>query len=402
MTINGTIQSGGTGSDIRPISGAQVSLLEATGGESNLIGTTITDASGSFAIETVRTRSDTIFFLRVDAGGGILLMAILGPEIPDAATVNELTTVSAVYCAAQFVNGVQIAGDAAGLRVAAAMNTNIVTIDTGASSPALTGSPNADETNALRSTRSLANLLATSVRDPGPTWTNQLFTLTTPPGGPRPGNTISAMHNIARYPANEVAALYSLSQAALLYQPPLERQPDAWTLAVKVNDSGDDAHLFGGPANLVFDRYGRAWITNNVVQGTPDSTQWSMVLGPEGRPAVDDQGNRISPITGGGLIGAGFGVTIDSEERVWIGNFGWGDIYPDAGGVSTFDLNGRALSPVEGYTVESYRVQGTAVDRARNVWLASYGSSRLVVFPRGDTSFPIWDQGVPLRENGVE
>jgi hypothetical protein len=56
------------------------------------------------------------------------------------------------------------------------MNDNIVVPATGQSSPVLLNSPNADQTNSLRSTRSLADLLAACVEDP--TVTASLFDLT--------------------------------------------------------------------------------------------------------------------------------------------------------------------------------------------------------------------------------
>ena len=74
-----------------------------------------------------------------------------------------------------------ISGNSFGLQIAAGMNDNIVTFATGQSSPVLLNSPNADQTNSLRSTRSLANLLAACVDDPAVT--ASLFDLTTPPGG---------------------------------------------------------------------------------------------------------------------------------------------------------------------------------------------------------------------------
>ena len=59
-----------------------------------------------------------------------------------------------------------ISGNSFGLQIAAGMNDNIVASATGQSSSVLLNSPNADQTNSLRSTRSLANLLAACVEDP--------------------------------------------------------------------------------------------------------------------------------------------------------------------------------------------------------------------------------------------
>jgi hypothetical protein len=45
---------------------------------------------------------------------------------------------------------------------------------------------------------------------------------------------------------SRLAELYSY------YSPALESAPDAWTITVKVNDSGDDSQLIGGSGELGF------------------------------------------------------------------------------------------------------------------------------------------------------
>src|SRR5690606_33766071 len=103
---------------------------------------------------------------------------------------------------------------------------------------------------------------------------------------------------------------------------------DAWTIAIKVNKSGDDSVLFGGPGNVAFDSRGYAWLTNNVVQGTPLSATTIMVLKPNGHPADGGLGLPTSPINGGGILGSGWGICVDPFQTVWVGNFGWGGVNP--------------------------------------------------------------------------
>jgi hypothetical protein len=38
----------------------------------------------------------------------------------------------------------------------------------------------------------------------------------------------------------------------------------AWTFMVKINDSGDDNILIGGPGEIAFDQREYAWVTNSV------------------------------------------------------------------------------------------------------------------------------------------
>ena len=146
-----------------------------------------------------------------------------------------------------------ISGNSFGLQLAAGMNDNIVAFATGQSSPVLLSSPNADQTNSLRSTRSLANLLAACVVDPSVT--ARLFDLTTPAGGSPPSNTAQALANLARDPGRNVDRIFALTLLSDLYDPPLVTMPDAWTVTVKINDSGSDQpdRLISGPGNIAFD-----------------------------------------------------------------------------------------------------------------------------------------------------
>lgn len=385
-TFAGTVQSGGTGS-VLPLRDVLVTLHEATAGAPNTIGSDTTGPEGRFSFHVPSAGTDSIFYATARAGDGVVLMAVVGPEIRGDVVINELTTVAAAFSMAQFSDGVRIAGNAFGLRIAAGMNDNLVDPRTGRPSEVLLAAPNADQTNSLRSTRSLANLVAACVR-PRPGEQARLFELATPPRGEAPRDTFQALLSIARNPANNAGALFNQSQGVpTVYSPPLFNAPDAWTLAVKVNDSGDDDYLFGGPANIAFDRNGYAWIANNVVQGTPNSGTFIMVLQPDGRPADGRDGTPKSPVFGGGLKGPGWGVTLTPDGHVWVGNFGWGpeSEFPVDGTVSEFRADGTPLSGRDGYGGGGLdRAQATVADRDGNVWMASYGSGDVVVFPGGD------------------
>ena len=391
-SLNGIVQSGGY--DLQLLGGTRVTLFDARDGEPVVIGQATTDERGSYSIQSPKASSASVFYATADLGNGVVLLVLLGPNLPAFAAMNELTTVAGAYCAAQFIRDGKIGGDAVGLRVAAGMNGNLVNITNGTASAVLASSPNGSETNALQSLESLACVLASCVRDRDKPL-NVFFQAATPPHGDAPTNTITALANIAWHPANHVGVLYYQSKLYPIYQPALTALPDAWTLVVKVNDSGDDRHMFGGPGNLAFDANGNAWILNNVVQGQPYSTEWSIVLDATGRPASDAHGMRMSPFTGGGLLGPGFGIDLDSKGRVWIGDFGWGQSFP-TGSVSLFDSNAQPLSPSpNGFDSYVHRVQGTVVDDADNVWLASYGNGRVVVYPGGDARRAVVHYGDP-------
>src|SRR5262249_55491965 len=196
------VQTGGTSSS-QPLPNVNVTLFEATTGQPTILGQATTDASGRFSIRYTRGTSHSIFFVQADVSEAVEFVSILGPKLPASATLNELTTVAASYSMAQFLRTGVISGNSFGLQIAAGMNDNIVVSATGESSPVLLNSPNADQTNSLRSTRSLANLLAACVNDPGGV-AAILFDLTTPPGGLPPHNTAQALANLARDPGQHV------------------------------------------------------------------------------------------------------------------------------------------------------------------------------------------------------
>ena len=386
-SLSGVVQTGGTSSS-RPLPHVKVTLFEATNALPRTLGRATTDAVGHFSIRQRRSSSRTVFFAQADVGGGVRFVAILGPHLPRCVTVNELTTVAASYSMAQFFRTGVISGKSFGLRIAAAMNDNIVSPSTGRSSTVLLDSPNADQTNSLRSTRSLANALAACVGDRG--LTARLFHLTTPPGGRPPRTTAAALANLARDPGRNVEGIYALTLLSHSYAPALVTVPDAWTVTVKVNDSGSDDRLIGGPGNLAFDRRGYAWVTNNTFQGTADSGDFNLVFKPNGQPADGKKGTPLSPLLGGGVLGGGYGVTIDPRGSVWFGNFGWGDCPscdPSPGGngsVSRFTPRGRPVSPPDAYQGGPVRVMGMGSDRYGNIWIASNGNDSVYVFRRGN------------------
>ena len=390
-SLRGVVQTGGTSSS-QPLANVHVTLLEATTAVPRVVGQATTDASGRFTIPYRKSNSSSIFFLKADIGEGVEFVTILGSNLPQSATINELTTVAASYSMAQFYRTGVISGNSFGLQIAAGMNDNIVASATGQSSPVLLNSPNADQTNSLRSTRSLANLLAACVVDP--TVASNLFDLTTPAGGPPPSNTAQALANLARDPGQNVDGIYTLTLLSDLYDPPLVTMPDAWTVTVKVNDSGNDEpdFLISGPGNLAFDQRGYAWVTNNTTQGSPNSCTFNLVLKSNGQPADGSNGTPRSPLTGGGILGAGFGVTVAPHGSVWFGNFGWGS--PDCdwcfpttngnGSMSRFTLTGMPVSPPDAYQGGPVRAQGLASDANGNIWISSYGNNSLYVFLHGN------------------
>jgi len=293
---------------------------------------------------------------------------------------------------AQFYRTGQIAGDAFRLQIAAMMSANIVDVETGEISNVLLESPNADQTNSLRLTRSLGNVLNAAVRSS----TALKFFLGTAldESGRQAYDTSEAFANLARDPAQNVDDIYAISKFSRKFRPDLTdlvgvpnatAKPDQWSITVKVHDTGDEDIAFGGVANVDWDADGYAWVANNVYQGTPNSSPYNVVLKPDGSPSDGTNGKPVSPINDGGLLGVGWGVSVDSKNQIWFGNFGWGgnpvatpENYPTqlasqggTGSVSRFQADGTTSAP-NGY-YGPYRVQAIEPDINDNIWIASLG-----------------------------
>ncbi len=380
--LQGVVQSGGT-SATRPLAGASVTLFEAGAGEPVSLANTTTDSNGRFTLNSPKNSTAGTFYVVARPGPGVSLVTVAGPNLPPTLTVNELTTVAASYSMAWFFEAGRISGPPQSLRIAAGMNDNLVASATGASSDVLLTPPNADQTNSLRSTRTLASALAASLDQP-----SQFLQLT------GATDTAQGLANLARNPARNVSALYTLGRSNSAYAPGLERQPDAWTLAVKVNNSGDPTRLISGMGNIEFDDEGNAWVDNNTIAGTTKSSDFIVVFQPNGKPAP------FSPVVGGGILGTGYGVAIDAVRNVWIGNFGWGGVNPGPQGTGTGSITlvsptGVPISVPNGIDGGTDRAQGIRIDSLNNVWVASFGNDRLVVFPNGDPSRSFFFQGPP-------
>ena len=410
VVVNGAVSSGGSAPAVA-IGGATVSIYQAQTGTPKLLVQATTDGAGNFTakvpVSTTNTSSSpALYYAVATKSSNIQLIASLGSGPVSAVRINDLTTVATAYAFAQFLqNDLSIAGSAIPLSIAAGMAENLVSAESGSASLVIQTSPNKYETNAWSALGSLANKLGACTQGLNNACT-ALFAATPASNGALPTNTLQAVFNIARNPANNVSGIFNLANATNAYSPALtfdqgpsssvaSEKLDAWTLAVKVNNSGNANCPFGGPANVAFDANGYAWINNNVIQGTPNSSNCLMVLQPNGKPSTGLGNTPPSPITGGGILGSGFGIAIDTLGNIWSGNFGWGNNIPSIGSVTKLSSRGVPVSPSTGYTSNLLQVQGTAVDQSNNIWMASYGNNQVVVYRNGNPS------SVATYSNGV-
>lgn len=374
-----------------PLPDAEVTLFQAgrgSGAAPRVLGHARTAGNGVFSLSYRRPVDPTaVLYLTADPAAPVRLAAVIGSPgdaSPSAAVViNERTTVAAGYALAQFLDARGISGTRPGLQNAAAISHNLADITTGQIAPLLASPPNGLLTSTLATFNTLADLVAGCVA--GQTC-QSLLTLAQPPGKPQPANTLEAVGDIARTPGNNVPALFALAGIRQTYTPALTAAPDAWTLALRYDGNG---HELDGPGNLAFDADGNAWITNNYTYNpNPRASVCGdtkvVKLTPTGQDAPG------APYYGGGLYGAGFGITQDPKGHVWIGNFGFQgsqcpvDPSPFYRSVSEFGPRGAALSPPFGWRYGPIvQPQGTVSDRQGNIWIANCGGPTITEYPHG-------------------
>lgn len=325
-------------------------------------------------------------------------------NLPRMVVVNERTTVATGNAFAQFIDDKVVTGNTYGMLNAVRMAANMADPLTGEIGKVLSMSPNATETSTLPTFNSLTNVVAGCVADGSNC--QKFFDVTTPPGKASPTNMLQALANLVKnpaypgYPIDVEDPVFQLSNATPIYQPALTRRPTNWLLFLKFTggfySAYADTNLMSGPGNVAFDSRGVAWINDNYVPSAALQLACAglrlMKFFPWGESFLG------SPYFGGGLSGAGFGITLDPLGRVWVGNFGFeapvcdSSLPPDPAhkipathdSVSLFLPNGHPVSGPDGFT-DGYIwwPQGTVADRERNIWLANCGNDTVTFITKG-------------------
>jgi DNA-binding beta-propeller fold protein YncE len=391
LSVSGDVQSGNILT--KDIVGLQSSVVLYSSGltGSTVLASGVTDASGNFTLNYSLTEKPALMYIvaqpvnKLVFGKKFVKLIHVLTRGSRFYTINELSTVTVSWAFVQFydVASGSIYGPPRALATCAGMAYNIVTWG-GDPAVMIMDNPNDNETNTFKIVNTLCNLLCLVIRN-----VSKYLSLTGATSS-KIKDTLDALHHIARNPTAKIHELFALAkQCSVYYNALVSAAPAAYTLALKVNKTGNNNYMFGGPGNLVFDDDGKVWITNNVFQGGAISSNFAVVLEPNGLPA------SISPVFGSGLYGAGFGICKDVSGSILIGNFGWGGANPVEGSVTKFDAAGRVLSPncgQEGYVRDLDRVQGMCVDKFNNLWLASYGNDRIVVYIGGLESNSVYLQ----------
>ena len=403
-TLNGYVLHGES-----PVENTTVTLYRAgstRGSVGGSLGTAQTDSSGKFELPYTSPGDPyaVLYLTAADPSDEVKLASVLGvPPVPSDVVINERTTIATAFAMAQFIAGSEIGGVYPGLQNAATTLQNLVNIRNGNLALVLSRFPNGLSTSTMGKFNSLSNMIAACVETSADC--TVLFALSPSPDGDVPDNTLQAAVNIAHTPWRQenISELYDYSLNSDLYEPIPEAAPDNWTLALRYEGNGRE---LDGPGNIAFDADGNAWVCNN----------YTFNLDPLGHVCGDDHLLKFTPTgeafpgapyQGGGLYGAGFGITLDHNGDVWVGNFGFTGTkcpVPPGGNdnqellwnsVSKFSSDGNAISPDGDLTVnpvipggylsdEDARPQGMVSDKKGNVWVANCESASITKFVNGN------------------
>jgi sugar lactone lactonase YvrE len=343
---------------------------------------TKTDNNGQFSITiNINNISDyaifyfSVFYMKIKLINIVSKSTVTNNYI---ITINSITTISNIYAFNNFLsNDGTLNGTEYEYSSCLTMANNISTYN-GYYSTVISSNPNANETHIFRMLGNIENIIYGCVRDKTDVILNLFLTYTDINNiGLSNMNTFIALYNMCNYPANNVSNIFNLSHFYIYNQNYLSEDvlPNSFIIAIKFNNSGntDINFTFGGPGNMIIDKEDKIWITNNVVQGTIYSSNYVIILNKDGTPY------KLSPIDVGYTMGSGFGITINSSKTIiTIGNLGWGGVDPTYP-ITNITYNGDIL-PASNYSDILNYVQGVTYDRNDNLWVCSYGNSRIALF----------------------
>ncbi|MBX5443497.1 MAG: hypothetical protein IRZ32_18460 [Solirubrobacteraceae bacterium] len=391
-TLHGEVRSGH-----RALAGQTVALHLAgtVPGQATTLAETVTDRRGRFRLRYAAPPGrGAVLYATAGPGRAVRLAASLGtPPVPRRVVLTELTTVAAGFAYAQFTERGRVGGPPPGPQNAALMAANLADARTGREAATVRRAPNGAQTTTLRKLRALANALAGCARRARAC--AALDRLAATPDGRRPAGTLQAVANVARHPWQHVRPLHALAQARPApYRGALRttRNLTDWLLPLRF--VGDGVSI-DGPGNFAIDADGRVYVANNYAFTPTDAeptcgSDLLPVFGPDGRYVAG------SPWRGGGLSGAGFGISFDPAGRLWVGNFGFAspppgcppEQQPPHDTVSVFASDGTPLSATgfrgapDDAPAPIDWPQGTVAHPAGDaVWVANCGDGRLVRVP---------------------
>jgi hypothetical protein len=389
--LTGQVLGGGT-----PVANSTVTLWAASAGAPKELAQTRTGADGRFKLNGPGAAKDSSFYLTARGGhpatskadgdnNHIALLTVLGNRTAARVTINEMTTIAAVWTHNQFIDGTTIRAQPLQLKIAAGNVPSFVDLTSGGWGGTIQDPLNGGQTPTMANFATLANALSGCVTRVKADACGALFAAAKGPTGETPADTLSAAQAIARAPWHQPERAFALleqfypvppgkTMRPVPYMPYLQVAPSAWVLPLKFDGGGYRA---GGKA--MFDADGNLWVGNNFTIGW----QANDALWQGNASKFDPNGKPLSPKTigfaGGGMQGGTFGAAIDLKGNAWLSSYG-------SKSIAVFDTNGKPLTPPEGINFGGRLglMQGIITAPDGDMWALGISKRQLLHFPKGD------------------
>ncbi len=381
-----------------PIAGSAVTLYAASDGKPVELAQAKTSDEGAFALDVgpdqLKASEGKVFYLTARGGtpkagaakgpsDTIVLMGLLGTQLPKTVTVNELTTVASTFTAARFIDGEAISGKPLGLKIAAGNVPNLVDPTTGKWGKVLLDPLNSSMTTTMANLDTLGSLISAFATTADDDWRARFLKAATPTGGATPRNTLEAMAGIARTPWAAPKDLYALFDEAYPqpkdgarrgapFVPYLAYVPDDFCLSLSF--AGGGCYASG---RLMFDAEGNLWCGMNWMPGSQSGVNKS-IGGGVGK--FTPNGTALSPaitgFTGMGIDGVGWGTAV-TKDQVWISSFN--------GKILVMDFDGKPVATESDFPFKEkfLGLMGIGVAANGDVWIADGSDNQLLFFPEG-------------------
>ena len=314
--------SGHVHGGVQPITGATIQLF-ATGTNGNgsqalslLTNPVVTDSHSDFSLTgdyTCPSANSQVYLVARGGNPGypgnasnpaLVLLSALGDcgnlNANAFISIDEVSTVAAVYALAPFMTAYDHVGSSATNTTGIAnafLDAHLLADNSTGMAPQLPSNLTIEEGKLY----ALADAIVPCVNSTGGSACTSLFTAATPSGGTAPTDVLGALLNIVKSPGSNVGAIFNIVGSTPPYPTTLTQAPNDWTMSLTVTGGGLDE-----PTALALDAGGNVWVTNF---GDP---------GPAGLVAFTPQGTPFpgSPF-GVGLQTDSYGLTIDKNGDVW-------------------------------------------------------------------------------------
>lgn len=321
LAISGAVHGG-----VQPIVGATIQLFAVgTGGNGSqaaslLARPVVTDSHSYFSLTGDYTcpSADTQVYLAARGGNpgfsgsvsnpALVLLSALGScgnliSNPNRfLSVNEVTTVAAVYALAPFTSAFDHIGASAtntsGISNAF-LNAQLLADTSTGMAPQLASNLSVESAKLY----ALADAIVPCVNSTGNSAAcSPLFTAATV-NGVAPTDVLGALLNIVKHPGTNVAAVFGAIGSTPPYPTTLTAAPHDWTMSLNVRASS----LFD-PTDVAIDRYGNVWVTNF---GTAAADAGLLAFTPQGSPFPGIP-------YGAGLQTEAYAMALDKNGDVWV------------------------------------------------------------------------------------